>query len=266
MSNIQSRILELATIKKQRIGIGIKKATPEIINSLVKASEFADIFVVGEEVANFESRKVEEEKIEQTLVDLLGDGSIAGIIRGQGDAYRLRDHVCQQFNYNISNMFDVPIIEHPEHEFIFVPCTNAQGWTKEQKIQLVNLSIELLKKFKIRPKIGFLTAVRPGSRGRNEVFDETYRDADYLVDYYVQKKLIAKNYNIELETAFNDRANIIVTVNGIAGNQTSRALVTLGGLKWVLPVLGIKENLNENFRNETDFSHHIIWAVARANS
>lgn len=266
MANIQNRILELAQLKKQRIGIGIKKATPNIIVSLVKASEFADIVVVGEAADNFESKVVEEEKIEPTLVDLLGDGSIAGIVRGQGDAYRLRDCICKKFNYNISNIFDVPIIEHPDHDFIFVPCSNSQGWTKEQKIQLVDVSLEFLSKFNIAPKIGFLTAVRPGSRGRNGKLDETYQDADYLVDYYTKKNLIAKNYNIELETAFNDQANIIVTVNGIAGNQTSRALVCLGGLKWVLPVLGIKENVNENFRNETDFFHHLIFAVARANS
>ena len=63
------------------------------------------------------------------------------------------------------------------------------------------------------------------------ILNQTYEDAEFIVDYFAKKGIDARNYAIEIETALKDGCNIIVPPNGMVGNQIFRTLVLVGGGK-----------------------------------
>lgn len=261
---IKQQILKLAKKKKRKITIGILRDEKEVINSLKEAQKLVDILIVGKCIKGFDCLK--SDNIEKDLVSLIKNKSVDGIVRGQGDALKLRDYVCKELGYQKQNLSELVFLANKNYEFIFAPNTNADGYTKEQKIKIIDASINELKMFDIKPKIGLLTAVRPGSLGRNKILDETYHQAEYLVKYYAKKGYETKNYNIELEKAIPDKVNIVVPVNGMVGNQVNKSLMFFGGFELIAcPVAGIKENISEDMRNQLSFYWVIIHTAAKAN-
>ena len=76
-----------------------------------------------------------------------------------------------------------------------------------------------------------------------------------------------KEVYIELETAVAWGANFVIPTIGMIGNAVFRALVYLGGWKLVsCPYLDLGDVYEDGSRNEVDFEHHIIHAVAMLNS
>lgn len=263
--NIQDQLYELAQKRRPRIGIGILNPIPEVVDSLKKAAVYADVVVIGKKVDVFES--VETDRLEETAVRLYKEGKIEGLVRGQGDAFRLRDLICAEFGYALEEIVDVSLVGDAFGRVFFLgPISQPQGWTKMQKIKAASGMAELVQDFGLTPKIGFLTAVRPGSRGRNFFLDMTYEIADECVEWCQARGLAAKNYNIETETALEDGCNIIVPPNGVAGNQMLRAIKFLADLPLYSNVLlGVKEHIADSFRNEKSFFNYFIYLAARLN-
>ena len=126
----------------------------------------------------------------------------------------------------------------------------------------------------IKPKIGCVTGVRHETyqrkkeirKGVQGSLNQTYEDANFVVDYFQKRGIEAKNYAIEIETALADGCNIIVPPNGMVGNQIFRTLVLVGGGKLLT---GSRANLphpyEDNSRSERDFEPHIKWLVAWIN-
>lgn len=265
--SIKEQIYQLAKKgrKKPRIGIGILNPTPSVMHSLKQAQEYAQVVVIGKSVKDFESIKTQ--KVERVGIEMYKNKKIEGLIRGQGDAFIFRDYIASLLNYDLKDIIDASLVEDNFNRIFFIsPVSQPQGWTKTQKIAAVQGMAKLIKNFGLKPKIGFLTAVRPGSRGKNFFLDLTYEIADECVEWCFQNGLEAKNYNIETEKALDDGCNILVPPNGVAGNQMLRTIKFLANLPiYASVILGIKENIVESFRNEHSFLNYFIYLTATIN-
>lgn len=264
MSHIARQLKLLAKKgEKPTIAIGITKPIASVVASLKAARAYAHIVIVGSPVKGFES--VKSTTVEDELISLYAAKKVDGIVRGQADAFKLRDALCRAFGYASSDFVDIALVgDLRGHAYCLGPVSQGQGWTREQKIIAVKGMAHVLRDLGISPKVGVLTAVRPGSRGRNFFLDLSYEVADDCVQWCVKKKIDANNYNIELETALEDGCNIIIPPNGIAGNQMLRMSTFVAGLPlYAMPLIGVKEHIVESFRNEKNFLNYFIYLAAR---
>ena len=265
MATIREQILKQAKRRKARIGITIKDPLPALVDCFKKASEYAEIVIIGKPIEGFEC--IETENLEGEQVKALKEGKVEGLVRGQSDALIFEDVFCQEFGYNRQEMSMVAILTDAfDRTFILGPTSNPEGWTAKQKLLTAEGAVKLLEEFKIKPKIAFLTAVRPGSRGRNFFLDISYESADFCVTECEKKGWQAKNYNIETEKALADEANIIIPPCGAVGNQMYRTYTYIANMSPLAIVhMGVKENIVEHSRNETELLDRFIFATARAN-
>lgn len=266
--NLKEKFLELAKQRRAKIGIGILYPMPEIIESLKKAQELVDVVIIGTKVDGFECVEANKDNIEETEIGLILSGAIEGLIRGQSDTYRFEDLLAKKGNYDRSKVLAFMIIEDAFGRTYFTTSgSHGDGWRKRDKMFMVDEIIKAAEDFGLKPKIGFLTWVRPGSVGRNFYFDQTWEQAEDLVKYYTEKGYEANNYNIEIEKALDDGCNIIVFANGTSGNMHIRTLSYVANIMpLALPHIGIKENIVENSRNFKDYYNLVIYCAARANT
>ena len=265
---IQEKIEKLAKQKRRKIGVGYLRDVPEVIESLRRAQEFADIIIIGKKIEGFSHIAANQTNLEKICVEAYKQNKIEGLLRGHGDASTLRDVICREYGYKLNDIIELALISDiTGHSFLFGPVSQAQGWPKNQKLEAIRAMSEVTKNFSIDSKVALLTAVRTGSRGRNFFLDLSYEIADDCVEWCRQNGIDAKNYNIELETALKEKCNIIIPPNGVAGNHAIRAITCIAGKPaYTYLVLGIKENITENMRNETDWTNFVRYLVARANS
>lgn len=270
--SIPDIFLARAKKQKRKIGIGICRPIPETIESLKKASEFADLIVVGAKVAGFENIVEEDqEKASEILVQLLKDKKIDGLVRGQvKDSYTL-DLFHQIFGKEPlpSNRKVCPaVMRKGDYSFIVTTCSIYQGMTLEDKIYEVDRTIKYMKEdLGIEPKIGIMSSLRPTSKvGKYPSLDEVAKVNAELNKYLQDKGYNSKEYYFEYETAVWDNCNVIVPSMGLVGNAWLKALLYLGD--WNLlscPYLDLGVVWEDGSRNEKDYYWHIVHAVAMCN-
>lgn len=261
--DFEKKIESICKQKKNRVGIGITKPTPELVKYIKKISGLVDVVVFGANVEGLE--RVTTSDIEMDMTHALKDGKIGGIVRGQADAFKMKESMSKVFGYAKDQIIHPAIVQDLKGKlFVLCPVSNPQGWTVEQKVKLIDESLALMKMFDIPVKMGVLTSVRPGSLGRNSFLDDTYKQADEITALY-SKRFEIKNYNIEIETAMRDNCTLIIEPNGATGNQVLRVLMFLAGMKVWVPMAGINETVVEIFRTSDDFSQHILFCSALIN-
>ena len=268
MPTFYDQLLILSKKARAKIGIGIIDPSPELLATLKDGEKYADIVVIGAKIEGYDYVLAKNPKdIAIKEAELLVSGVIDGLIRGQADAFGFRDALAAKRGYDFKKIAEVSLLQDADNRvFLLAPISNPLAWTIESKIFLAEQSATFVNSFGVKPHVGILTAVRPESVGRNAVVDETWTQAEKVVDVLSHQKIDAKNYNIEIEKALSDGCNIIVMPNGAAGNQVFRAcaFVMRRGLLASLS-LGIDEVICENSRNEKDFGRYISMAVALVN-
>ena len=84
LQNLPQIILRQAKKQKRKIGITILRPIPETVESLKKASEYADIIVVGAKIDGFENIVEQDiEKASQILIKLLKDKKLTVLFAGR---------------------------------------------------------------------------------------------------------------------------------------------------------------------------------------
>lgn len=267
MHPLKKKIFQLALKNKAKVGVGLLRVNKSILASLIRASKYAEITVIGTDIKGFNHIPATQENIEEKEVEALMFGKIDGLIRGQADTYKFEDTFARKAGYARSQILGGNLFEDQFGRMFFTTSgSHSDGWTAKSKIMMIDEILKKIKGFGIKPKIGFLTWVRPGSVGRNFFFDQTWEQAEYLVNYYQKKGYQAKNYNIEIENALKDSANLIVFANGTSGNMLSRVFMYLTKDPFYLLFhTGIKEVIMENSRNIQDYFNLIVGAVAFVN-
>lgn len=266
MANIKDIITSKITDKKPKIGIGVLVRWPELENNLKLHSNLVDMVLVSKvEIPGFNT--IVSDKPEQTLVDLLINNEVEGIIRGTLDDFTCFSYYCFKTGYDKESSVNPGLMETPDGKMFFLsPASNPEGWLMEEKKKIVIGITAFMKEFGMVPKVAFFTGVRPGSVGKNPKMDQTWYDAEALTKYFNEQGIEAKNYNIELDTAIKEGSNLIVPANGMIGNQIFRAIHACGGRVLICPRVGLPHVYEDDSRTETDYEWHIKYVVAAINN
>lgn len=270
--SIQQIIKERAKKKRCRIGISIMKETGEILDSLRKAADTADVVIYSDHgIQGFETRVFStEDEIGRALVSDYKEKKIDQFVRGQVDDFGVVDEFKKQFGISPEEKrIDLALVEDIKgNQFFLCIASNPEGQTLEDKRRVIFGTCDFMKnEFNVQPKVAVMATCRPGSVGKDPIMTKSYEDAEQIVKELAEKGIEAKNIHIELQSAV-PWANVVAASNGTIGNQIFRAMVLLGGGKnyitpTIFPGKGIYE---DNSRNETDLYNHILFACALANS
>lgn len=268
---ISDRFLEAAKKQKRKIAIGIMRPIPETIVSLKRASEYANLVVVGAKVDGFENIVEEDQdKASEIIIGLLKDKKVDGIVRGQvKDSYTLK-YFFKAFGREElqSNRKIFPgILKKDDIEFFVSTCSIYQGLTFEDKKFEVDRIIAYMRSLDIEPKVAIMSSLRPTSqRGKYPVLDEVAKLNTELATALTHEGVDAKEYYFEYETAVWEGRNLTVPATGLVGNAWVKALLYLGGWQLICcPYLDLGVVYEDGSRNEKDFYWHIVHAVAMAN-
>ena len=279
ITQFEKIIRERIKLGKPKIGFGLKEPNKEILKSLAKSKKYAEIILVGpKDISNVKGfQKIISEEPEKELAKILFNEEVEGIIRGTIDDFKTFEAYSALIGKEkTKEMIELGLMkDFYGRQFFVSQGSNPFGWTKEEKIKDCEGIIKFMKaELRMKPKIGFITGVRHETYARKKeikegvqgILNQTYEDADFIVDYFAKKGINAKNYAIEIETALKEECNIIVPPNGMVGNQIFRTLAFLGGGSLLT---GSRANLphpyEDNSRGETDFETHIRWLVAWIN-
>ena len=279
ITQFEKIIRERIKLGKPKIGFGLKEPNKEILKSLVKSKKYAEIVLVGpnaiKNVKGFQ--KIISEEPEKELAKTLFNEEFDGITRGTIDDFKTFESYSDLIGQEkAKKIIGLALMEDfYGRQFFLSNGSNPHGWTKEEKIWDCEGVIKFMEaELGIRPKIGLITGIRHETYARKKdieggvqaILNQTYEDAEFIVDYFAKKEIDAKNYAIEIETALKDGCNIIVPPNGMVGNQIFRTLILVGGGKLLT---GSRANLphpyEDNSRSETDFETHIRWLVTWIN-
>ena len=273
-------IRERIKLGKPRVAFGLKEPNKKILESLKKSQKYAFITLVGSKniskIKGF--KKILSDNPEQKLAETLFNQEIDGIIRGTIDDFKtFKAYESLIGKAKAKKMRILGLMEDfYGRQFFVSEGSNPRGWTKQEKIKACESIIKFMKEeLRIKPKIGFITGVRHETYKREKnvkewpqsYLNQTYKDANYCVKYFLKKKIQAKNYAIETETALKDNCNIIVPPNGLVANQIFRTLVLIGGGKLLTASrINLPHPYEDNSRNEIDFEPHVKWLVVWINS
>lgn len=263
--------LEQASKKKRKVGIAILRPIPETMESLQRASKFADLVVVGAKVDGFENIVEEDsDKASSILVGLLKDKKIESLVRGQvKDSYTLSEYY-KQFGLKEPQTPKIcpGVLKKGNYSFVVSSASVYHALTLEDKIYEVERIIRYMKEeFNIEPKIGVMGILRPSSkRGKYKVLDEITERSTKFYEYLIDKGYKAKEYYMEYESAVWEGNNLIVPSVGYVGNTWIKALMYLGGWRALaIPYLDLGVVWEDNSRNEKDYYDHIVHCVAMLN-
>lgn len=245
---IIDKIMDISKKSKSRVAIGTEEKRAEDIALVARRCMdmgVADVLLVsskdvtvGEDVSIIVS-----ESPERTLIDLLVDGDVDGIVRGSlGASSFLR---VVRARYGTVNR--TALLEARGHQFFLAPVGIDEGWTVEEKFRILCDWRELIEGFGIRPKVAILSGGRADDMGRNEFVDKTIDDANALLSMCKNVDMDAAYHEILIESTMDN--NFVLVPDGVSGNLIYRTLVHLGsGRAYGAPYVGIDDAIVDTSR------------------
>ena len=161
--------------------------------------------------------------------ELFEQQSLDAIIRGGLGSSEFIKKIKNYGNYEKINRLAL-LETNSGKQFFFAGVGIDEINNFDQKLELMQNSIDFFKKIGITPKIGILSGGRQSDIGRDPWIDEniksTIRLEEKLIELYPDVNV--KHYQILIEQAIADDVNLILAPEGIAGNLIYRTLVHLG--------------------------------------
>ncbi len=235
-------IKEIARTRKQLIGIGVSSTNKEYLSRTIRAAEsaaqqnFGKILLVGneKEIKSFgiSSQLQVHHSLtpERTLVELLNNNNVDGIVRGSLSSSKFLNEVKQQFN--VAKIFRIALLETAsKFSFFFAPIGIDEGKGLAEKVTLIRAGALLLKLLKLEESpVGILSGGRMGDFGRDTHVDKTLAEAEELISILKEQRVVKHfhHYEILIEDAINAECRIIIAPDGISGNLIYRTLIHLG--------------------------------------
>ncbi|MEM2943155.1 MAG: methanogenesis marker protein Mmp4/MtxX [Methanomassiliicoccales archaeon] len=241
-------IAEMAKNSSAKIGIGLigDNARKNLIIKGAKRHGISEVHFFGDA---------------STLVEALSAGKIDAAVRGNLEANNTMSSVRRFFS--LDKILRAALLQPPKGNLILLaPVGVDEGWTLEQKIELIDLGMRFLTRLGIEPKVGILSGGRKGDRGRHPVVDRTLDEAEAIAEYFRESKFDVKDCEILIENAVLDR-NMILAPDGISGNLIFRALHFLGGWRALgAPILNLEKVFIDTSRAKRNYVDSIALAAA----
>ena len=262
---ISEKILEYAKKKRAKVAIGLVKTNPEIIASLHRAEEYADVFVVGEKVDGLKFKFVPEQSNRDTAVgremaNMLKKGEIDAIVRGNIEAYDCLHEVANLFGHK--KILRTAIIKDQlGREFLLAPAALAEGNSMEERLWMASKMAEFLNSLGILPKIAVLQIYdTPVTESIAQSMDEAI---------YIAEKLKKQGWKVDFVGYAIEKAvefcNVIVSRNGIIGNAIWRTITGFKAGQDLGDFSLIPEVLVDDSKFWDDYFQPILFAVALVN-
>ena len=145
--------------------------------------------------------------------------------------------------------------------FCMAPVGIDEGWTKEQKLDIVRKSMPLLKALGLGNRVAIMSGGREDDLGRNDRVDRTILDAREIVPALMDEGYDAYDAEILLEDIVRE-ADLVIAPDGISGNIIFRALHFIGGAKALgAPVINTDKIFVDTSRAKTDYVDCIALAM-----
>lgn len=256
-------IRDRATSNHARIGIGVGRKNPgEVVKGAEKASEFADVVLVGseEDLAGCNLEVVDSEDPPKTLIELLASGKIDGAVRGSlGSKTTLR--VLKE-RFGLERLYRVSLlISSDRTPFFFTPVGIDEGETIADRLVLAEKGCEFIKRLGITPRVGVLSGGRFDDLGRSPAVDQSLAEGEFIATSLQRAGVNATHCTVLIENAVGN-ANFIVAPNGITGNLMYRVLVLLGGGDGLGAPVMMNHVFVDTSRAKGDYSKPIMLASA----
>jgi putative methanogen marker protein 4 len=241
-------ILTKAKSADRRIGIG--------------AAEDLDRVEASVSIANssgYGRSRVYRDPLEMVR-DLKG-GELEAAVRGSLDTNQVLRAIKSEFS--LASVQRMALLQPRNGRmFFFAPVGVDEGWTYEQKLELVTNGARLMRQMGVEPKVGFLSGGRKGDQGRHPAVDRTMEDAARLTEACTKLGIDASDRQILIEEAAKD-CNLIIAPDGISGNLVFRTLHFLGdGRAMGAVVLNIDKVFVDTSRAKASYLDSIALASA----
>ncbi len=159
----------------------------------------------------------------EEFAESIKENRAQAFVRGSLGASQIMTELRSRYK----KFYRVSFIEINGHKFFLAPVGIDEGDTLLQKLQIIELTVQFLKKIDIKPKIAILSSGRAQDIGRSHKIDKSIAQGELLTEI-TRNKYSVEHYFILIEEAIEDNANFILAPDGITGNLIFRSLVLSG--------------------------------------
>ncbi|ABR56714.1 methanogenesis marker protein Mmp4/MtxX [Methanococcus aeolicus] len=172
------------------------------------------------------------------LLDKTINNEVDGAIRGSLSS----SEIMPLLKKEIGEFYRASILKNPFTDDIFLLCPVGIDEVNniQDKINIINYSINFLKSKNIVPKVGLLSAGRLSDYGRSEKIDNSLNECENIIKYFkkiynnedsendnileTEDGIIIHHNGILIEEYLKNGYNIIIAPDGISGNLIFRCL------------------------------------------
>jgi putative methanogen marker protein 4 len=246
----------------RRIGIGIAEDPEKVIESANRVSGKFEIICycspggVDPDTAGKSVRIFGLAHPEQALVDDLMAGRIDAAVRGTLPANATLKALKKAAG--VDHLERIALLETVSgKKFLLAPVGVDEGWTVEEKLELIRKGRNIAKKFGLPEKVGILSGGRLGDIGRHRMVDASIAEAEE-----VARLGDAVHCEILIEDAV-ETCGLIIAPDGISGNLIFRTLVLLGGGHGHgAPVVNISRIFVDSSRASPNYANALLLAAS----
>jgi putative methanogen marker protein 4 len=197
---------------------------------------------------------VTTDRPEEALVGALMDREIDAAVRGSLPSNATLRALRQATG--VDHLLRIALLSTRKgRRFLLAPVGVDEGWTVEEKVELVERGRGYLATFGLHGGVAVLSGGRLGDMGRHPVVDRTIAQAEL-----VARLTGAVHREILIEDAVGS-AGLIIAPDGISGNLIFRTLVHLGeGQAHGAPVVNIDRIFVDTSRASPDYANALITA------
>ena len=222
-----------ARANKARVAMGIRDPNPKMLDSAWKAQElgYAQVVLVGikkeiDEVGT-ELEIVDTDEPEKTLAELMVSRKVDAVIRGTAKASGALSHLKEALGKKrICRLALLLTVDGTP--FFLAPVGIDEGNNIADKLRMITLGAEHIRRFGIEPAVGVLSGGRIGDVGRNRRVDRTLADGEFVTRRAVELGINAKHYTILIEDAIKE-SNLLLPLTESQETLIFRTIAFLGG-------------------------------------
>ncbi|HII80164.1 MAG TPA: methanogenesis marker protein Mmp4/MtxX [Methanosarcina sp.] len=222
-----------ARANRARVAMGIREPNPKTLESAWKAQElgYAQVVLVGSkkeiDKIGTELEVIDTENPEKVLSELLVSRTVDAVIRGTAKASETLSNLKEALGMKRICRLAL-LLTADGTPFFLAPVGIDEGNTISDKLRMITLGAEHIRRLGVDPAVGVLSGGRMGDIGRDRRVDRTLADGEFVAGRARELGINAKHYTILIEDAIKE-SNFIVAPDGISGNLIFRTIAFLGG-------------------------------------
>jgi putative methanogen marker protein 4 len=246
----------------KRIGIGIAEDPEKVLISAEHVSGpfttvcYCRLGCLGRKPGHAAVEVMESRNPEEVMIDDLVAGRIDAAVRGTLPSNTTLKALKK--SENVDHLERIALLETVDgKKFLLTPVGVDEGWTVNEKVELIKKGKTIAKKFGLSEKTGVLSGGRLGDIGRHPQVDASMADAEL-----VARITGSAHCEILIEDAIKD-CGLIIAPDGISGNLVFRTLTFLGGgFGHGAPVVNISRIFVDTSRASPNYTNALLLAAS----